>query len=339
MLTHYVDMDYILWVHLRVVNANISLSLLLFKRAGEMFWVFFPKLLGKISCHLRRGCNSLHFQRSAECLSSYWLESLSESSTVSFSSHSLIDHRSFWDTENRCDLHPNASSVRLCSYIQEYFWYFLKAFSKGFWMLLFIIPSVLVLNPTGRCIQYLAVFVYTCLSVHVRACMYVCVCVSSGIMIDWQWERKHHPKLVEKPYIPGLQAVNPSTDYRLKHAARSHQCFSKYFQSQCLEIIASGQEWDWFPKQALCVLWLSGFIERWKWKKIGFTCSAKALGISFKDLNVLKQPFWEICLYAFKLNGTTHISATYEATVSQKHWETATLALSKGNKIHLLAPC
>ena len=109
-------------------------------------------------------------------------------------------------------------------------------------------------TPCSICVH---MFMCACACMHV----YVCVCVNRGIMIDWQWERQHHPKQVEKPYIPGLRAVNLSADYKLKHAARSHHCFSKYFQSWCLEIIALGQGRDWFPKHGLCVLWLSGFIE------------------------------------------------------------------------------
>lgn len=64
--------------------------------------------------HLRQGCNGLHFQQRNVYLSSNLLKSLSvlqqDSSPLSFSSHSLIDHRSFWDTEYRCDNHPNAPS-------------------------------------------------------------------------------------------------------------------------------------------------------------------------------------------------------------------------------------
>lgn len=120
-------------------------------------------------------------------------------------------------------------------------------------------------------VQYLVAFGFW-----LFVCACVCDCVRSRIMIDWQWERQHHPKLAEKPYIPGLRAVNLNTDYRLKHVARSHHCFSKYFQSWGLEIIASGQGWDWFPKQALCVV-VVRFYWRFENKKISFTCPAKAL--------------------------------------------------------------
>lgn len=117
--------------------------------------------------------------------------------------------------------------------------------------------SRIFINPMPAIIvQYLGAFGFW-----LFVCACVCDCVRSHIMIDWQWERQHHPKLAEKPYIPGLRAVNLNTDYRLKHVARSHHCFSKYFQSQGLEIIASGQGWDWFPKQALCVM-----VVRFHWR-------------------------------------------------------------------------
>lgn len=102
----------------------------LYKGTYDLWMQTFPvrrswrELLGKISCHLRRGRNSPYFQRSALYLSLNWLESLSvprqEPSPLSFSSHSLIDHWSFWDRENRCDHHPNASSVRMCVRARPY---------------------------------------------------------------------------------------------------------------------------------------------------------------------------------------------------------------------------
>lgn len=121
-LTHYVDVDYISACALSQCKhffAPVTGA------AEKSMFVFLPELLWKISCHLRWGCNSLHFQQSGMYLSSNWLESLSvpqqESSPLSFSSRSLIDHWRFWDTEKRCDHHPNASSVRMCVHV-DVFW-------------------------------------------------------------------------------------------------------------------------------------------------------------------------------------------------------------------------
>lgn len=106
----------------------------------------------------------------------------------------------------------------------------LRTLSKAFFFFFFYVDfhhsviSRCARSRRPKCtMRYLSASVYTCLCVR--------VCVNAGIMIDWQWERQHHPKQAEKPYIPGLRAVNLSTDYKLKHAARSHHCFSKYFQS------------------------------------------------------------------------------------------------------------
>lgn len=100
--------------------------------------------------------------------------------------------------------------------------------------------------PCGICVH---MFICAC------ACMHVCVCLCQL----WHNDRltvgaTTPPRASRKAYIPGLRAVNVSTDYRLKHAARSHQCFSQYSQSQCLEIIASGQGWDLISKTSVVVV-------------------------------------------------------------------------------------
>lgn len=81
--------------------------------------------------------------------------------------------------------------------------------------------------------------------------------------------RRTAPPQASRKALHSWAATCRGTDFKLKHAARSQLCFSKYFQSRCLEIIASGQGWIDFPNKdnGMC---LSIFIEELRWKaKLG----------------------------------------------------------------------
>lgn len=109
---------------------------------------------------------------------------------------------------------------------------------------------------------------HTHICMHACARTHACKCVCLYLLHhnDRPTVGEHHPEQAGELCIPGRRAVNPSADYKLKHAARSHQCFSKYFQSWCLEKIARGQRID-LPNKGR-VLRRSGFIggwEQWNW--------------------------------------------------------------------------
>lgn len=88
------------------------------------------------------------------------------------------------------------------------------------------------------------------------ACMHVYVCLCQLWHNDRLTVGATAPPQASRKALHSWAASCESEhwDYKLKHAPRSHHCFSKYFQSQCLEIIALGQGWDWFPKQGLGVV-------------------------------------------------------------------------------------
>lgn len=142
----------------------------------DVFEGLFSKLLAKISCHLRQGCNSLHIQR-APCVSPHidWNHFLNPLPSPFHLTVSLITRVS----ERTGVIFILMHLLCVCvATFRNTSWYSLKALSKVFWMLLFIIPSVLVLNPRGQCIQcntlpYLCIHVYQCMCVHACMCVFV----------------------------------------------------------------------------------------------------------------------------------------------------------------------